>query len=236
MQESYHSYYSHILGKEIEFMVSGHWGYPILLFPTSMGNTYQNRDFGLIHTIEDLIEAGKVKVYSVDSIDFQSFYNKELPPNIKIYNYNLYTRFLHEEFVPMIQRTCQVHRIAVAGCSFGGFHAANYAFKYPDTVNQLISMSGAFSISSFMNGYFDDNVYFNNPVDYLPKRDSWIYDHMQIILGTSDWDICRQDNLSLSHLLAGKGIDHWFDEKKWAPHDWPLWRTMFPEYVRSFIH
>ena len=134
MQESYHSFYSHILGKEIEFMVSGHWGYPILLFPTSMGNTYQNRDFGLIHTIEDLIEAGKVKVYSVDSIDFQSFYNKELPPNIKIYNYNLYTRFLHEEFVPMIQRTCQVHRIAVAGCSFGGFHAANYALDRKSVV------------------------------------------------------------------------------------------------------
>ena len=96
-------------------------------------------------------------------------------------------------------------------------------------------MSGAFDIKSFMKGYFDDNVYFNNPIDYMQNQDSWKYNHMKIVLGTSDWDICKGDNINMSRILAARGIDHWYDEKKWASHDWPLWRMMFPEYIGKMI-
>ena len=231
MQERHIKYYSQILRLDIDLLVSGHFGYPILMFPTSMGNYLQNKDFGLNDSVASLVDAGKIKLYNVDSIDFQSFYDKNLPPNIKIYNYELYTKFLAEELVPAIQKECNVHRIAVAGCSFGGYHAANFAFKYPDLVAYMFSMSGSFNIKSFMHGYHDDNVYFNNPVDFMPNAESWKYSHMNIVLGTSDWDICRQDNVNMSHLLASKNIDHWYDEKRWANHDWEIWRKMFPEYV-----
>jgi esterase/lipase superfamily enzyme len=136
-----------------------------------MGNAYQNKDFGLLDTIRDKIDGGELKVYNVDSIDFQSFYSKELPPNIKIYNYSLYVRFLKDELVPWIQKECNVDRIAVGGCSFGAFHAATFAFKYPDLVYSLICMSGAYNIKNFMKGYFDDHVYFNNPVDFMQNAD-----------------------------------------------------------------
>lgn len=235
MQENKISFYSHVLGRNIDVLTIGHWGKPLLMFPTSMGNTFQNKDFGLFSTIADKINAGELKVYNVDSIDFQSFYAKDLPAHIKIYNYSLYMRFLEIELVPWIQRECNVHRIAVGGCSFGGFHAATFAFKYPDMVYSMISMSGAFNIKSFMKGYFDDNVYFNNPVDFMQNAESWKYNHMKIVLGTSDWDICKQDNIDFSRLLASKNIEHWYDEKKWAEHDWPLWKMMFPEYVSKLI-
>jgi esterase/lipase superfamily enzyme len=231
MQEKHIKFYSHVLGRDMDLLVNGHWGYPILMFPTSMGNYLQNRDFGLMDSISHLIDAGKIKTYNIDSIDFQSFYAKELPANTKIYNYNLYTRFLKEELVPAIQKECSVHRVAVAGASFGGYHCTNFAFKYPDLVSHCFSMSGSFNIKSFMKGYYDDNVYFNNPVDFMQNAESWKYNHMSIILGTSDWDICRQDNIEMSRMLAAKGINHWYDEKKWANHDWPLWNMMFPEYV-----
>ncbi len=235
MQENYIQYYSHILGRNIELVIHGHWGYPILMFPTSMGNVWQNKDFGLLDTIANRIENGEVKIYNVASIDHESLYAKNLSPAVKIYNYNLYVRFLHEELVPYIQRECNVERIGIGGCSFGGFHAANYAFKHPDKVNFLICMSAAYSIKSFMSGYYDDHVYFNSPVDYLPNAESWKYNHLKIVLGTSDWDICRNDNIEMSRLLGEKQIDHWYDEKKWASHDWPLWKMMFPEYLNAFL-
>lgn len=231
LQENKISYYSHILGRHIEIVITGHWGYPIVMFPTSMGNVYQNKDFGLLDAISNEIQAGKVKVYNVESIDFQSFYNKDLPPNIKIYNYNLYTEFLHKELYPWIQRECSVHRVAVAGCSFGAYHAANFAFKYPDAVSHLFSMSGVYSIKSFMNGYYDDLVYYNSPTDFMPNQEEWKYNHQQLVLGTSDWDICKTDTLNMSQLLSFKGINHWYDEKKWASHDWPLWKMMLAEYI-----
>lgn len=235
MSEEHIEYYSHILGRNIAVAKTGHWGFPIVMFPTSMGNVYQNRDFGLLKTIEPLINAGQVKIYNIETIDFQSFYAEELPPNIKIYNYHLYVQFLHTELIPYIQRECNTHRIGLAGCSFGAFHAANYTFKYPDHVQFLISMSGAYNIKNFMKGYYDDNVYFNNPIDYLPNIESWKYNHMKIILGTSDWDICKEDNIHLSKLLGDKQIDHWYDEKKWIAHDWPLWKMAFPEYIHAVL-
>ncbi|MCU0325787.1 MAG: alpha/beta hydrolase-fold protein [Spirosomaceae bacterium] len=235
MQEKHIKFYSHILGRDMDLLVSGHWGYPILMFPTSMGNYLQNRDFGLNNSVANLVDSGKVKLYNIDSIDFQSFYAKDLAPNIKIYNYNLYTRFLKDELIPSIQRECSTHRVAVAGASFGGYHCTNFAFKYPDLVSHCFSLSGSFNIKLFMKGYYDDNVYFNNPVDFMPNAESWKYNHMSIVLGTSDWDICRQDNIDMSRVLASKGINHWYDEKKWASHDWPLWNMMFPEYIGKMI-
>lgn len=235
MKEKHIKFYSHILSSDIDILISGHWGYPILMFPTSMGNYLQNKDSGLLDTVDDLVDAGIIKLYNVNSIDFKSFYAKDLPTYTKIYNYNLYSQFLKKELVPAIQHECGVHRIAVAGCSFGGYHCTNFAFKNPDMVDNLISMSGAFSIKKFMKGHHDDNVYFNEPMDFMVNADSWKFNHMNIVLGTSDWDICREENLNMSRLLTNKGINHLYDEKRWASHDWPLWKIMFSEYVRKML-
>lgn len=235
MQEEHINYYSHILGRNIELVKFGHWGYPVLIFPTSMGGVWQNKDFGLLDTVEGRINGGEIKIYNVANVDFETFYGKELQPNIKIFNYYLYVKFLNEELVPYIKNECNVERIGIAGCSFGGFHAANYAFKHPNDINFLISMSGAYNIKSFLGGYYDDNVYFNNPIDYMPNAESWKYNHMKIVLGTSEWDICKNDNIEMSRLLGDKRIDHWYDEKKWISHDWPLWKMVFPEYLNAFF-
>lgn len=231
MQERHVKFYSHILNRDIDLLVHGHYGYPILMFPTSMGNYYQNKDMGLLDSVRGSVEAGKVKLYNVGSIDFDSFYAKHLNAAGRIYNYNLYVWFLKNELIPAIQRECSMHRIGVAGCSFGGYHAANLAFRFPDLFDNMFSMSGAFNIKSFMGGHYDDNVYHNNPVDFMNNVEGWRFNHMNIVLGTSEWDICRKDNVGMSQLLLSKGIKHWYDEKKWAQHDWPVWKQMFAEYI-----
>jgi esterase/lipase superfamily enzyme len=235
MQEKHIQFYSHILSRNIDLLVHGDWGYPILMFPTSMGRFYQNKDFGLVDSVKDFINSGKIKIYNVDTIDNLTFYGNDFPPAVRIHNYNQYVRFLNLELVPFIKAECNVERIGVGGASFGGYHAANFAFKHPDQVAYLFSMSGAFSIKSFMKGYFDDNVYFNSPEDYIKGQQAWIYNHMKIVLGTSDWDICLAENQNMSNLLNDGGVNHWYDEKKWATHDWPLWNAMFPEYLSAFF-
>ena len=231
-----HKYYSHILGRDIDFTIHGHWGQPLLMFPTSMGNVHQNADFGMMDAIADLINEGKIKVYNVNSIDMDSFYADHMHPQYRIYNYDAYVRFLHTEFVPMIQEQTNSHRISVAGCSFGAYHASNFAFKYPDLIHGLIAMSGSFDIKNFMDGYYDDLVFFNNPKDFMPGAESWKYHHMKIVIGTSDWDVCRKFNVEMAALLDQKGIPYLYDEKKWIKHDWPLWRMAFPEYVRHIMY
>ena len=65
MQERHIHFYSHIIGKSLDLFVTGHWGHPILMFPTSMGNAHQNRDMGLLGSISNFINEGKVKTYNI---------------------------------------------------------------------------------------------------------------------------------------------------------------------------
>lgn len=143
----------------------------------------------------------------------------------------VYDEFIVHEIVHAIRHEYGLSKVVVAGASFGGFHAANFAFKHPDLVSHMFSMSGSFDVNSFMDGYYDDNVYFNNPVDYLPNNDNSELWNLNITLGFGEWDICRDANLRLSEILNQKGISHWLDERRWAEHDWPLWRMMFPHYL-----
>jgi esterase/lipase superfamily enzyme len=235
LEEKHIKYYSHHLGRDIDLLVFGSWGYPVLLFPTTLGRYYQAKDMGLIASVQHLIESGKYKIYCIDSIDADSWYAKHLNPEYRVLNHIQYDKFLANELVPYIRHECNVEKIGVGGCSFGGFHSVNFAFKHPEQVAYLISMSGAYDIRSFLDGYYSDHVYFNNPVDYLPNEQPWKFEHMKIVLGTSEWDICLAANERMSDILNRKGIDHWLDIRGWEKHDWPLWQKMFPHYLSKIL-
>lgn len=231
MVEAYKKWYSPNLNADFELLTFGQSGYPILLFPTSMGRYFENKDFGLIESARYFIERGEIKIYCVDSIDKFSWYNKDISPEHRIKNHIRYDQLLIEEISSMARNETGHHKIITAGCSFGGYHAANFAFRHPWLVSHMFSMSGIFDIRGQLDGFYDDDVYFNNPVDFLPhdqNRELW---NMKIVLGIADRDICRRDNERLSHILSLKGIDHWLDIRENSDHDWPVWRQMFPEYL-----
>ncbi len=53
--------------------------------------------------------------------------------------------------------------------------------------------------------------YFNNPVDYIPGDNNPNLWKMGIILGTSEHDICKEENERLDLILQQKNIRHWLD-------------------------
>lgn len=234
-QVKHTDYYSHILGMNIPVEVTGHFGYPIIMFPTSQGDYTQNHDFKLNESISWFVDQGKVKLYNVQTIDKLSLYNDNIPPAQRIKNYELWIQFLVQEFIPFIQRMHQTHRVAVAGASFGGYHAANFAFRFPDLVSHMFCLSGAFTIRNFMDGYSDNHVYFNCPREFVPHDEVWKYKHMHIVLSTSDQDICLDQTKEMANILNAKGVNHWYDEQKWISHDWPLWRMVFPQFIGRFF-
>jgi esterase/lipase superfamily enzyme len=231
MKEELKRWYSPSLNKDIETLVFGYGGHPIILFPTSMGRYYENKDFKLIESVQNFINEGKIKIYCPDSIDSMSWYNKNIPPADRVKNHIWYDKFLLEELTPLIKSETGSSQLITAGCSFGGYHAANFAFRHPWLVSHLFSMSGAFDIKGQLDGFYNDDVYFNNPVDYLPNNINPELWQMKIVLGTTDRDMCRPDNERLSAILHQKGINHWLDIRANADHDWPIWRDMFPEYI-----
>lgn len=231
MQETYRKWYSHHLGRDVDMLVYGNWGYPVLMFPTSMGRYYEYKDFGFIDTVKWFVETGKIKLYCIDSIDRDSWYAKHLHPGSRIWNHVLYDRFIHTELVPGIQRECNERKIGVAGVSFGGYHALNFAFRHPEQVGNLFTIGAAFNIRSFLSGYYDDNVYFNNPPDFMPNASNPELHHMNIVLGTSEYDFCKPSTLAMSNILRQKGIHHKLDIMPWGDHDWPVWKEQFPRFM-----
>jgi len=233
MTEQHLKWHSDILGQETEMLVFGEKGYPVILFPTSMGRYFQTRDFKLIESAKYFLEEGLVKIYCVDSIDEASWYNKNVHPSIRARNHVIYDSFLKNEIAPKALQETGMKKLATAGCSFGGYHAMNFAFRYPEITGYLFSMGGAFDIKPQVDGYYDDNVYFNNPPDYLAGLENSFLKEMGIVLGTGDQDMCKEANINISNILNKKNISHWLDIRTGEEgiHDWPAWRAMFPHYL-----
>ena len=231
MKEEYHKWYSPNLSGEFEMLVFGDRGFPVILFPTSYGRFYQNKDFHLIHSVAWFVNNGLVKIYCPDGIDSHSWYNKGVHPAQRVKNHIWYDQMLYHELIPRAMHETGVGQVAVAGASFGGYHATNFAFRHPEMVKYVFNMSAAFDIKSHLDGYYDDNVYFNNPVDFVPNAQNHHFNDLFVVLGTGTDDICQDANHRMAEILRNKGIHHWLDVRPGGYHDWPLWREMLPHYL-----
>ena len=113
---------------DMKMLVYGHRGYPIIVFPSSMGRYYESKDFGLIESAKWFIERGFIQVICPDSVDKHSWYNKSIHPAQRVRNHMWYDQMVANEIVPRFRHNTAVGKVAVAGASFGGFHAANLLF------------------------------------------------------------------------------------------------------------
>jgi esterase/lipase superfamily enzyme len=237
MRREYHKWASPQLGREMELLVFGRVGKPVLLFPTAQGRFYEFEDRGGVDALSAPIEAGRLQLYCVDSVDSESWYNHNAPPAQRVERHIAYENYLLTEVLPFIWARTFRQRIVVAGPSFGAFHAANFALKHPDLVSTCVAMSGSFDTRRFLDGHSDENGYYNNPIEYLPNlRDKKFLDqfrdNVRWVLAAGEDDICLEQTRRLSELLTAKSIAH--DFHCWgegAVHDWPLWRNMARQYI-----
>lgn len=231
MKEEYKKWYSPNLSRDFELLSFGHGGRPVIFFPTSMGRYYEGKDFRMMESVRWFADEGRVKIYCVDSIDAMSWYNRQIHPADRVKTHMAYDKLILEEVCGMALLETGHEQVVVAGCSFGGYHALNFAFRHPWLVSHVYSISGAFDRRDQLDGFYNDDVYFNNPVDFVVNDSNPELRNMRIVLGTSDRDICRGENERMSWILNQKGIAHWLDIRHNADHDWPIWRQMLPDYL-----
>ena len=190
MKEEHKSWHSPTLGKQMDMLVFGERGYPVIIFPTSMGSYSQNKDFHLIDSVSWFVDNGFVKIYTPGSIDTDTWYNENIHPAERARNYELYEKFILNEIVyPALKETSNT-RAAFAGCSFGAYHATNFGLKHPEVTGYIINMGGAFDIRDRVKGYYNDTIYFNNPPDYLPGLHDQRLKEIGMIFGTGTRDMC----------------------------------------------
>jgi esterase/lipase superfamily enzyme len=236
MNREYHKWHSPRLGRDMELLAFGHAGVPVVVFPTSGGRYFEFEDRGMIGTLAGKIDAGQCQIFCVDSVDMESWYNKSVPPRWRIARHVQYDDYLIHEVVPLIRAKNGDAHLASLGCSFGGFHAVNVALRHPDVFTGFLSMSGAFDLRNFLGGYYDTDVYYNQPMDYLPHLgDPWFLDRFRrnsYVLATGWDDQCLGQNQRLDGIFNSKGIPHkLFVWDSHNSHDWPTWQRMIDHYL-----
>ena len=235
------SWHSPALGQQMGIVTYGHYGFPLLLFPTAAADYLEYERFQLIEAVAGPIEAGKVKVFSINSINRESWMNRQMHPHDRAVRQQQYNGYVAEEVVPYIWNSCQGRiGIITAGASLGAYHAANQLFRRPDLFDWMIAMSGNYNIRNFTDGYYDEDVYFNDPLAFLPNlndaRDLPLLRqkrHIHIVSGQGAYEN-PEGSRQLAGVLAAKGIPHELD--LWGfdmPHDWPTWRAMMKYYLSA---
>ena len=146
MKEQYHKWFSEYLEREFEMLVFGHNGYPVILFPTSKGRYYENKDCGLIDSVAYLLDLGKFKIYCPDGVDSSSWYNYSIHPANRVKTHIAYEKLILNDVIKFVKHETEREKVGVAGCSFGAYHAANLGFRHPDIVDNIICMGGSFNI------------------------------------------------------------------------------------------
>ena len=225
----------------MELLVFGHGGASVLFFPTRTARFYDYENWKIVESLQDKIEQGELQLFCVDSVDIESFY-APVPPAQKIKRHLQYERYILQEVLPLIIFRNNFTSLIAAGCSLGGYHAVNIAFKYPEYFNKVVAMSARYdltlSASTFpdlFNGYIDENVYLNMPSMYMPNlTDAVILDKIRklsISLAVGKEDPLFENNKHLSAVLTAKNISHslyiWDDEAHRPRH----WRQMVRLYL-----
>jgi esterase/lipase superfamily enzyme len=239
MQRVIDGWHSQNLNQHMEIVTYGHYGFPLLMFPTAAADYLEYERFLIIDTIKDYIEGGKLKVFSINSINRDGWMNKHIHPRDRAIKQVQYNQYVTEEVVPYIWHSCNGRvGIITTGASLGAYHCANQLFRRPDLFDGMIAMSGNYNIGNFTDGYYDDNVYFNDPLNYLPKLDDDYFlpmlrqkQHIHILSGQGNYEN-PEGSRQLAGILAAKGIPHNLD--LWGfdmPHDWPTWRAMMRYYI-----
>lgn len=233
-----HQWFSPALQKEMPIAVYGHYGFALLMIPTAAADYLEYERFELIHQLAPMIDAGKIKVFSINSINTESWMNKGMEGAHKAIRQNQFNEYIFNEAVPFIRNfTSNETPIITAGASFGALHAMNVFLKRPDLFNGVIAMSGVYDLMEYTDGYYDDQVYFNSPIHYIPNLTNHetlekIRTGKMIIASGSGSHEDPEANRRFSGVLHSKSIPH--DLEIWADdihHDWPTWRKMLPYFI-----
>jgi esterase/lipase superfamily enzyme len=241
MKKELASWYSPSLNKEMPIVRYGDNGFSLLLIPTAAADYLEYERFQLMDHLRPFINEGKVSVFSIDSINNESWLNNNMNPRDKSIRHQQWNDYVFNEVVPFLKiNTSNETPVITCGASFGALHSMNLFLKRPDLINGVIAMSGVYDLTEYTKGHYDNDVYFNSPAHFMPN----LSDHstleeirksrnIHIVTGSGSYEDPESSG-KFAKILYDKGISYELDiwGEEW-PHDWNTWRAMLPHYIGS---
>jgi esterase/lipase superfamily enzyme len=234
------------LGWSPRVIAFGSYGRPVLVFPSSQGRAEDVESNGLAEAVRPLIDAGRVKLYCLDSWDGGSWYRHDLPLEERARLHESYERWVVEGAVPFVDADCGGRQeMIVTGCSFGAYHAVNLALRRADLFPLALGLSGVYDLSALGRGERGTSFHLNNPLWSLGAAEGehleWLRSRLSLLLvcGQGQWEDTTgalESTRALGRLAAEKGLrvetDLWGHD---VPHDWPSWRAQLAHHLPRFV-
>ena len=245
METHHRSEWSPALGRSMEFITHGHAGLPAVVFPCMGGRPWDYADFGMIDVLRPWLDAGRLRLFCVDSIDNETFNSDGWDKRARAALQDRYHHYIADDLVPRIHdETGWGDRLLTTGNSLGGLHAAISLFRRPDLFGTMIALSGVYDAGHFFGDYSDEFVYNNSPADFvagMPDDHPWLDAHRSCLIisgiGQGAWEEeLLPSNHRMDDVLRAKGVPAWFDF--WGtdmPHDWPTWHQMAPYFMERVL-
>jgi len=220
----------------------GNFGQPVLVFPTAGGDAEEIERFLMIRALAPLIDAGRIKIYSIDSIAGAVWFNKTGSPHYRMAMQHQFHQYVKHEVVPAIRQDCNVPDIGIwtAGASIGAFHAAAVVCRFPDVFHRALPMSGTYDLMRFIEVDEPTDEYrVSSPLYFVPHLQGPHLDllrtrNIHIVTGEGRYENIGE-SWGLANVLGAKGIPNFVDS--WGPdwhHDWVTWRAMLPKYLEEW--
>jgi esterase/lipase superfamily enzyme len=231
-------WHSDRIGEEVSIARWGTVGVPVLIFPTAGGDSEEIERFHLIGALEALLRDGRIKVYSVDSINGRTFFTSSDSRQIA-WMMTAFDSVIRHEVVPAIRADCRSDDIEIvtAGASIGAFNALEVLCRHPDTFRAALCVSGTFNLTRWLKGPMTSDFFFSSPVHYLPTlADGEQLDRLRERFVVFAHGLGRAEDPGeswrMADVLGARGIPNRVDEwgAEW-PHDWVTWREMFPKLL-----
>ena len=237
METEYIKWYSPSLGREMECKVYGYGGKPAVFIPCQNGRFFDFENYHMADTWAPWIEDGQVMVCAVDTMDQETWSDKDGDPYGRIRRHEAWVRYVTDEVVPFMQQRARERNgwdgapgLLVYGSSLGATHAANFYFRFPLLFDRLLALSGIYTADYGFDGYMDELVYQNSPEHYLPNLpqdhpfiEQYNRNKGVICTGQGPWEI-PDSTRKIDAALHSKGIHLWVDYWGYdSEHDWPWW-------------
>lgn len=227
--------------QEVQLVRWGSFGTPVLLFPTAGGDAEEVERFHLIRVLEPLLQAGRIKVYSTDSIAGKAWTSGQHSGEFCSKLQDRFDAMIYYEVTPAIRKDCNSADIEIiaTGASIGAFNAVATVCRHPDAYKTAIAMSGTYDLSKYLQGRFNQDFYFSSPLHYLPELQGPQLEMLRkrliiISTGEGNYEDIGQ-SWRLARVLGAKGVPNRVDS--WGPeyhHDWVTWREMLPKYLAEY--
>jgi esterase/lipase superfamily enzyme len=221
----------------------GHFGTPVLLFPSAGGDYEEVERFHLVRALSPLIGAGRIKVFSVDGVAAQTWLRGTGSPVDCARVQSSYDAYIDEEVVPFIRRDLlsDTVEIVAAGAAIGACSAVSTLCRRPEIFRAALTLSGIFDLSRYLQGGFSPELSGVLPLHEIPaleegpRLQKLRRRFVRMASGEGSYEDPAQSR-RLAAALAARGIPHQLD--LWGPgfaHSWGSWQEMLPRALAPHL-